>query len=91
MRVIVTMFMFVTLAAGLAACNTGQSAGVLPRATITPPPSVANNMPEQRATARRAGAAGATSTSEDVGTSSTTEPAFQPVMTGQGVGAGFRF
>ena len=85
---------FVLIAAGLAlsGCNTGR-AGVFPHESVAPPPSMSGALSEPPdASARRVPtAAGRTIEAPSQAQASDAEPAVQPVMTGSGVGAGFRF
>ena len=79
----------------LGGCNTGAPEGVLPRDPLPPPPSLNRDLP-RRATAsaeqpdpevrRRA-----ITVPERVETPRPSAPAVEPVMTGRGAGAGFRF
>jgi hypothetical protein len=78
----------------LAGCQTGDSRGVLPRtATIAPPPSaLSTEQPtSEKMSARAAPKNARVSVASDNEERSAPEPPIQPIMTGRGAGAGFRF
>jgi hypothetical protein len=78
----------------LAGCQTGDSRGVLPRtATIAPPPSALSpeQPPSEKMSAPATSANAQPSVAPDSEERTAPEPPIQPIMTGRGAGAGFRF
>ncbi|MCB8819798.1 hypothetical protein [Microvirga rosea] len=95
MRILASIPAILLLSGTLAACNTGAPQGVLPRTPVPPPPSV-SGAPQKSTPASRQAATAAQRRAIDVpdrldSPARTTTPAVEPVMTGRGVGAGFRF
>jgi hypothetical protein len=95
MRRLIPISALILSATYLAGCNTGAPAGVLPRTDIPPPPSLTGR--DSRGGKIAASERGDVSTRRAVSVPSTlsTPPppsnAVTPVMTGSGVGAGFKF
>ena len=94
MKVFAAVSVLLVTGAALAGCQIGDSRGVLPRTTtIAPPPSALN--PEQPASktvpVQRTPSHTQSPTASDQAERSAPEPSIQPVMTGRGAGAGFRF
>ncbi|MBZ6074693.1 hypothetical protein [Microvirga puerhi] len=97
MRILASIPAILLLSGTLAACSTNAAPqGVLPRTPVPPPPSVTGN---NKATSARQTAAETRRRSIDVPdrldtpspAAPASSPAIEPVMTGRGVGAGFRF
>lgn len=93
MRILASLPALLLLSGMLAACNTGAPQGVLPRTPVPPPPSVGSNA--KATTASRQASTAAQRRSLDVPDRleppRPSAPAIEPVMTGRGMGAGFRF
>jgi hypothetical protein len=95
MRRLIQISALILSATSLAGCNTGPPPGVLPRTDVPPPPSLSGR--DSRGGKIVATEQGAVSTRRAVSVPSTlsTPPppsnAVTPVMTGSGVGAGFKF
>jgi hypothetical protein len=92
MRSIVTLFAFGAVGLLLSGCQFGGPTGVFQHTNVPPPPSMTGDVKASAAQsvpvspARRRQAA-----ESEQGSPSAPEPAVQPVMTGSGMGAGFRF
>ncbi|WP_210485961.1 hypothetical protein [Microvirga antarctica] len=94
MRRLIAPPALVLIALSLSGCNTGAPQGVLPRTSVPPPPSLAG--PDSRRNSASAEKAAATqrrpvSVPSTLSTPAPAESTIQPVMTGSGVGAGFKF
>jgi hypothetical protein len=93
MRAAVTSGALLLFCATLAGCQIGGSPGVLPRTAVPPPPSMAGTSPDksQTATARPIPSGAQAPGAPDPEERSASEPMIQPLLTGRGAGAGFRF
>lgn len=95
MRILAVMSVLASTAVVLGGCNTGAPQGVLPRDPLPPPPSLSGEVTrrpsasaEQPDPAVRRRAIGVP---DRVETPRPSSPTVEPVMTGRGAGAGFRF
>ncbi|MDF2811544.1 MAG: hypothetical protein K0S56_2575 [Microvirga sp.] len=80
----------------LAGCNTGAPQGVLPRTEVPPPPSLTGGDSRGRGAkaAQQSGPVAqrpAVSVPDTMSTPRPSSTTVEPVMTGSGVGAGFKF
>jgi hypothetical protein len=94
MRILASLPVLLLVSGTLAACNTGAPQGVLPRTPVPPPPSVAGKPTKDSAAARQANARvqrRSIDVPDRLDAPQPSSPAVEPVMTGRGVGAGFRF
>jgi hypothetical protein len=93
MRARVTAGALLLMCGTLAGCQIGGSPGVLPRTAVPPPPSMAgiSNEESQTATARAVYSTVQAPADLDPEERSSSEPMIQPILTGRGAGAGFRF
>lgn len=94
MRILASLPILLLLSGTLAACNTGAPQGVLPRTPVPPPPSVTSNSQKATTTSRQASAATqrrALDVPDRLEAPRPASPTIEPVMTGRGMGAGFRF
>ncbi|MBM6595656.1 hypothetical protein [Microvirga pudoricolor] len=95
MRPIVTLFALAAIGTALAGCQFGGPSGVFQHTNVPPPPSMTGEVKSaptpvaSSASAPPAKRVQAPDAAEAPAASS--EPAIQPVMTGSGMGAGFRF
>ena len=94
MRALVIPSALALLGILLASCNVGSPQGVLPRTDLPPPPSVGGGAPTKTGSLDRAAEAArrqAIKVPERLDAPRPSSPAVEPVLTGSGVGAGFRF
>lgn len=95
MRTLIVAPALVLIGFALTGCNTGAPPGVLPRTPVPPPPSLAGTDSRRSSTGAQRSNAGTQPRAVTVpSTLSTPRPsstAVEPVMTGTGVGAGFKF
>ncbi|AWM86761.1 hypothetical protein [Microvirga sp. 17 mud 1-3] len=94
MRILASLPVLLIACGTLAACNTGAPQGVLPRTPVPPPPSVAGGATKGTAATRQTNAQvqrRSIDVPDRLEAPRPSSPAVEPVMTGRGVGAGFRF
>jgi hypothetical protein len=93
MRAIATSCVLLMVCSTLAGCQIGGSPGVLPRTSVPPPPSMVSTSQDtpQTATSRPASSSAQARVAPDPEERSASEPVIQPLLTGRGAGAGFRF
>ena len=93
MRAKVTSGALLLFCATLAGCQIGGRPGVLPRTAVPPPPSMAgaSNEESQTATTRPVASSAQAPATLNPEERSSSEPMIQPLLTGRGAGAGFRF
>jgi hypothetical protein len=94
MRPFTKMLTLASMGLLLAGCQMGGSPGVFEHTSVPPPPSLESGAKETPARRQASAPASrqrlqAPETAET--TSAPSEPGMQPVMTGSGMGAGFRF
>lgn len=79
--------------ATLAGCQIGGSPGVLPRTAVPPPPSMVGTSQDtsQSVAARPASSSTQALAAPDLEERPASDPPIQPLLTGRGMGAGFRF
>lgn len=94
MRVLTAIPALFLTGAALGGCSTSAPPGVLPRDPVPPPPSLTGSIPKRTATAERASPSvqrRALSVPERIVTPRPASIRVEPVTTGSGAGAGFRF
>ncbi|QFU16226.1 hypothetical protein [Microvirga thermotolerans] len=94
MRIPASLPALLLLSGILAACNTSAPQGVLPRTPVPPPPSIAGSAQKAMPASRQASAAPrrrSIDVPSRLDAPPPASPTVEPVMTGRGVGAGFRF
>ncbi len=94
MRRLIPISVLILSAMPLAGCNIGASPGVLPRTDIPPPPSVTSRDSRGKIAASGRSEVSTRRAVTVPSTLSTPPPpsnAVTPMMTGSGVGAGFKF
>jgi len=96
MRIAIVLMTSGLLATVLSGCQFGGSSGVFEHSTVPPPPSVSAELktpakPERKPAGTTARRSQAEQADRPVEAATPPEPAVQPVMTGSGMGAGFRF
>jgi hypothetical protein len=96
MRIVFVLVTSGILTTSLSGCQFGGSSGVFEHSNVPPPPSLSAEMKAPAKPDRKpVGTPARRSQSEQVDrpadAAAPPEPAVQPVMTGSGMGAGFRF
>ncbi|MGO4571514.1 hypothetical protein [Microvirga sp. 2TAF3] len=95
MRILAALSALLLFGTTLAGCSTGAPQGVLPRTAVPPPPSLGGTAMRQTAASERVDPAiqrRAIDVPAKLETSRPSSPrTMEPVLTGSGVGAGFRF
>ena len=93
MQALTRTYALLIVCAILAGCQIGGSQGVLPRTEVPPPPSLSSTSEaaSRKAVARSAPSGTQAPVAPDAKERAASEPAIEPVMTGRGMGAGFRF
>jgi hypothetical protein len=96
MRIVIVLMTSGVLTTILSGCQFGGSSGVFEHSTVPPPPSVSAELkspakPDRKPVATPARRSQAEVVDRPVEAATPSEPVVQPVMTGSGMGAGFRF
>ncbi|WP_230531155.1 hypothetical protein [Microvirga roseola] len=95
MRHLMIVSALVLTGMSLGGCNTGAPMGVLPRDPVPPPPSVTGSLSNRSAADERPSVSvqrrSRLSVPDRIAPPRPSSPEIEPVMTGRGAGAGFRF
>lgn len=96
MRIVIVLVASGLLGTLLSGCQFGGSSGVFEHSTVPPPPSLSTEVKTSPTQDRKPAGSQARRTQAEqnpqpADAAKPSEPAVQPVMTGSGMGAGFRF